>query len=145
MSINLDYIKENIDEIGIKEASILLKEWINNSKNPILRKNALEYFGKAVDNGNDFKFLENLFLSDENIEVRLVSGNILISNYLHYKELSSLFEFTLKKVSFVEQKLLAVNGVFPEYNTLKQREYIYTTEVYVVIREDLDRSSTAYQ
>lgn len=42
-------------------------------------------------------------------------------------------------------KLLAVNGVFPEYNTLKKREYIYTTDVYVVIREDLDRSSTAYQ
>jgi len=42
-------------------------------------------------------------------------------------------------------KLLAVNGVFPEYNTLKTREYIYTTDVYVVIREDLDRLSTAYQ
>ena len=42
-------------------------------------------------------------------------------------------------------KLLAINGVFPEYNTLKTREYIYTTDVYVVIREDLDRLSTAYQ
>ncbi len=42
-------------------------------------------------------------------------------------------------------KLLAVNGVVPEYNTLKKREYIYTTDVYVVIREDLDGSSTAYQ
>ncbi|MBN2518995.1 MAG: substrate-binding domain-containing protein [Bacteroidales bacterium] len=42
-------------------------------------------------------------------------------------------------------KLLAVNGVFPEYNTLKDKEYIYTTEVYMVIRSDLDRSSTAYQ
>ena len=42
-------------------------------------------------------------------------------------------------------KLLAVNGIFPEYNTLKDKNYIYTTNVYVVIREDLDKSSIAYQ
>jgi phosphate transport system substrate-binding protein len=42
-------------------------------------------------------------------------------------------------------KLLAVNGIVPQYNTLKKKQYIYTTDVYVVIREDLDRSSTAYQ
>jgi phosphate transport system substrate-binding protein len=42
-------------------------------------------------------------------------------------------------------KLLAINGVVPKYNTLKKGEYIYTTNVYAVIREDLDRLSTAYQ
>ena len=42
-------------------------------------------------------------------------------------------------------KLLAVSGIFPEYNTLKDKNYIYTTNVYVVIREDLDKSSIAYQ
>ncbi len=42
-------------------------------------------------------------------------------------------------------KLLAVNGVIPEYKTLKSEEYSYTTDVYVVIREDLDRLSNAYQ
>lgn len=41
-------------------------------------------------------------------------------------------------------KLLAVNGVVPGYNTLRNRDYIYTTEVYVAICEDLDESSTAY-
>ena len=41
-------------------------------------------------------------------------------------------------------KLLAVNGVAPDYNTLRKGEYIYTTEVYAVIREDLNRSSNAY-
>ena len=42
-------------------------------------------------------------------------------------------------------KLLAIDGVIPEYNTLKDEEYIYTTKVYLVIREDLGRLSTAYQ
>ncbi len=41
--------------------------------------------------------------------------------------------------------LLAVDGVYPDYKTLKNREYGYTTDVYVVIRADLDKSSTAYK
>ncbi len=41
-------------------------------------------------------------------------------------------------------KIIAVDGAYPEYTSLKNRNYKYTTEVYVVIREDLDRSSTAY-
>ncbi len=42
-------------------------------------------------------------------------------------------------------KLLSVNGIFPEYNTLKKKQYIYTTDVYSVIREDLDSLSNAYK
>jgi phosphate transport system substrate-binding protein len=42
-------------------------------------------------------------------------------------------------------KLLAVNGIVPQYSSLKKKEYIYTTDVYAVIRQDLDRLSTAYQ
>jgi phosphate transport system substrate-binding protein len=42
-------------------------------------------------------------------------------------------------------KLLAVDGVYPDYSTLKNREYGYTTNVYVVIREDLDKFSSAYK
>lgn len=41
-------------------------------------------------------------------------------------------------------KLLAVNGVFPEKKNLSDKQYIYTTEVYAVIRKDLDRESLAY-
>jgi phosphate transport system substrate-binding protein len=41
-------------------------------------------------------------------------------------------------------KLLGVNGVVPEYSTLRNKHYTYTTDVYAVIREDMDRSSTAY-
>lgn len=41
-------------------------------------------------------------------------------------------------------KLLSVNGVAPSVSTLRNKEYIYTTEVYVVIRQDLDKSSTAH-
>jgi len=40
-------------------------------------------------------------------------------------------------------KLLAVNGILPSYNSLREGDYIYTTEVFAVIREDLDEASTA--
>lgn len=42
-------------------------------------------------------------------------------------------------------KLLAVNGIFPEYNALKRKQYIYTTDVFAVIRKDLDSQSNAYK
>jgi phosphate transport system substrate-binding protein len=41
-------------------------------------------------------------------------------------------------------KHIAVDGIYPDYNSLRKREYPYTTEVYVSIREDLDKSSMAY-
>ena len=53
----------------------------------------------------------------------------------YYKEFMARSEFV---------KHISVDGVYPDYNTLKSREYPYTTDVYAVIREDLDRSSMAY-
>lgn len=42
-------------------------------------------------------------------------------------------------------KHISVDGVYPDYNTLQSREYPYTTDVYAVIREDLNKSSMAYE
>lgn len=44
-----------------------------------------------------------------------------------------------------EVKHISVDGVYPDSNTLKNREYPYTTDVYAVVREDLDKSSMAYK
>jgi phosphate transport system substrate-binding protein len=41
-------------------------------------------------------------------------------------------------------KLLGIDGVVPAYHSLRNRQYKYTTEVYAVIREDLQKTSTAY-
>jgi phosphate transport system substrate-binding protein len=42
-------------------------------------------------------------------------------------------------------KRIAVDGVYPDYNALRTREYNYTAEVYAVIRENLDINSEAYK
>jgi phosphate transport system substrate-binding protein len=42
-------------------------------------------------------------------------------------------------------KHISVDGVYPDSNTLKSRQYPYTTDVYALIREDIDKSSMAYK
>lgn len=42
-------------------------------------------------------------------------------------------------------KLIGVNGYYPDYENIKTRKYPITTEVYVVIRKDLDKDNNAYK
>ena len=53
-------------------------------------------------------------------------------------------EYMLKQYSSMVNAL-EVNGIYPDSVTIKNRTYPYTTEVYAVIRSDLDRSSQAYK
>jgi len=45
----------------------------------------------------------------------------------------------------VSLKTIAVNGVYPDKRTIANRSFPYTSEVYVIIRSDLDKSSMAYK
>ena len=40
---------------------------------------------------------------------------------------------------------IAINGIFPDNNTVINKTYPFISEVYVAIRSDLDRNSPAYQ
>lgn len=42
-------------------------------------------------------------------------------------------------------KLCGVNGIFPNYENIRTRRYPFTTEVYAVIRADLDKENKAYE
>jgi phosphate transport system substrate-binding protein len=42
-------------------------------------------------------------------------------------------------------KHITVDGVYPDKKTIKNHSYPYTTAVYSVVRQDLDRSSMAYK
>lgn len=46
---------------------------------------------------------------------------------------------------FDDLKILGVNGVVPDKNTISNRTYPFTAEVYMIIRSDLDRSSMSYK
>lgn len=54
-------------------------------------------------------------------------------------------EYIVRDGIFDELKTLSVDGVRPDRNTIKNRTYPFTSEVYMMIRSDLDRSSMAYK
>ncbi len=107
MTFTPQEIKDRIKEIGISEAKNLLKNWILESNEENHRRKALEIID-SLDEGNDFGFFEQLFLSDEDLEIRLISGNILREKYQDHKKIELLLEFTLTRILFLEQKLFAV-------------------------------------
>jgi len=133
MGLTPQYIKESINEIGNKEAFSLLKDWINNSNDPDLRIEALDVFGH-LDNGRNFRFFEQIFLSDEDPKMRLLSGNLLKERYINHKKLISLLEFTLSSVENIDQKFLAIKIL----NSLKSKK------AHKVIKEFLKRSIKKY-
>ena len=107
MDLTPEYIKKNLEKIGDKAARDMLKQWIINSDDRVLRKSALNLYS-FIDDQKQFRFLEQLFLSDEDINIRTLSGNILRDKYSHNKKFVSLLEFTVNNVNDVDQKLFAV-------------------------------------
>ena len=110
MKISLSFIKENIEQFGNSEACQILKEWVNSSNDQKLRQEALDLYG-YLENGQDFKFLEQIFLSDENPDLRLISGNILKEHYLDNEQLISLLEFTLRQIDNIDLNIFSNLGI----------------------------------
>jgi phosphate transport system substrate-binding protein len=48
-------------------------------------------------------------------------------------------------VGSAETKTLAIDGIHPDAGSIRDKTYPFVAEVYVSIRSDLDRSTTAYQ
>ncbi len=122
MGFNPRYIKENISQIGIKEAKTHLKRWISDSNDPQLRNEALEIYGE-LEQGKDYKFLEEIFLSDEDISLRLLSGKILGAHYFQNKKLIKLLEFVLYSAENINQKFFALD-LLAKFNLKKSRNII---------------------
>ncbi|MDR1879733.1 MAG: substrate-binding domain-containing protein [Tannerellaceae bacterium] len=70
--------------------------------------------------------------------VRIVNNiNGLCYTVYYYKEQIVRDELSVRHI--------AVDGVYPDKNTIKNQSYPYVAEVYAVIRNNLDKSSMAYK
>jgi hypothetical protein len=107
MQLNPTNIQEHLQQLGKKEATNLLKEWICNSNEQALREQALDVLG-VIDEGDKYLFFEQLFLSDANLTISLTAGKILSKKYRDHKKLLSLLQYTLEKVENIDKKLLAI-------------------------------------
>ncbi|TXT62542.1 MAG: putative Leucine-rich repeat domain protein [Promethearchaeota archaeon] len=111
-------LRNHCNEYGLNECVELLKEWINHSNNPVMRKTALQYLGE-IDHGTQYNFLEGLFLSDENIDLALQSGYIL-RKYTHYEDsFINLLSYVLKRSESIQKKIFALEALnlIPNINT----------------------------
>jgi phosphate transport system substrate-binding protein len=57
----------------------------------------------------------------------------------------TLYYYNAQMVKENIAKTIAVDGISPDKNTIKNQSYPYTTKVYAVIRSDLDKTSMAYK
>ncbi|MFX1397094.1 MAG: leucine-rich repeat domain-containing protein [Promethearchaeota archaeon] len=104
---------DNLDRIGKEQVIVLLKEWINNSNDIILRLESLECLGSVDFNLEDnFEFFEQLFVSDEYSDVRILSGKILQKCYSNHEKFLELLDYALTKISDARQKLFALDALF---------------------------------
>lgn len=124
MGFNPQYLREKISQIGIKEAKIHLKRWINNSNNQDLRREALRLYGE-IEQGKDYSFLEEIFLSDESVILRLLSGKILGHNYFQHKKVIKLLEYVLNSEEEIYIKFLALE-ILDKFNLKKCHTIIHT-------------------
>ena len=122
MELDPDLIKKNLVESGKEEGLILLRELIENSTDPKMRRKALENYGE-LENGKNFTFFENLFFSDEDLPIRLIAGKVLIKGYSLHKKLTPLLEYTLKKMSSIEQKIFSLRSLSSQ-DTIKSRKIV---------------------
>ncbi len=102
-------------------------------------------------NSGSQELMESLVMKDLtmiNLPDMIVEGMMGLVNRIEYDKNGlgySVYFYTQFMIRSDSIKLLAVDGVFPEFTTLKNNEYPYTTDVYAVIRSDLDTTSTAFK
>ncbi|MFW9952885.1 MAG: leucine-rich repeat domain-containing protein, partial [Candidatus Thorarchaeota archaeon] len=96
-------IRENIEHLGKTEAQTMLREWIVSSEDNFKRREALEVY-ISLDDGKNFRFYEQLFLTDEDEEIRNLAGLSLKQNYISDKRLLILLKFILEEQKQLEIK-----------------------------------------
>jgi phosphate transport system substrate-binding protein len=102
-------------------------------------------------NSGSQELMESLVMKDLimlNLPDMIAYGMIGLVNQIEYDRQGlgySVNYYTEYMIRSDSVKLIAVDGVYPDRNTLKNKEYRYTTNVYAVVREDLEKTTIAYQ
>ena len=143
MMIDPRFIQDHIDQFTNKEASKILKEWIENSSNQNLRKEAIDLLS-SIDDGSNFEFYEQLFISEENKPIRDVAGLMLRKKYFHHENLFPLLDFTLRKIDNIDQKFLALE-VLNSSNSQKALNIIKTYIKHLSEIKDLKKKFNQFE
>lgn len=78
---------------------------------------------------------------------KIIDGSAVTNNQIAadpYALSYSVYYYEAQIAQNAQVRTVAVNGVTPDANTIRTRQYPFVTEVYAVIRADLARDSSAY-
>ena len=67
----------------------------------------------------------------------------MIKGSLNYK--GEITESVVDPYEYMSVQKIAVNGIYPQYSTIKDNTYPFVAPVYAIIRSDLDKNSMAYK
>lgn len=107
-------------------------------------------YQRNVNSGSQ-ELMESLLMKDLtmlDLPDMIMMGMMGMINQIEYDREGlgySVNYYTRNMVRSDSVKILTVDGKYPDYNMIKDRKYEYTTDVFVVIREDLEKSSAAYK
>lgn len=102
-------------------------------------------------NSGSQELMESLVMKDlemPDLPDMIVYGMMGLINRIEYDRQGlgySVHYYTRYMVRSDSTQLLSVDGEYPGADEIKKRKYPYVTEVYAVIRDDLDHSSIAYR
>jgi phosphate transport system substrate-binding protein len=102
-------------------------------------------------NSGSQELMESLIMKDLtmiDLPDMIIYGMVGLINQIEYDRQGlgySVNYYTQYMIRSDSVKLIAVDGVYPDRNNIKNKEYGYTANVYAVIREDMEKTSPAYQ
>ena len=130
-----------------------ITDWINISDNSMFLENYSKISAyQRNDNSGSQELMKTLVMVDlEMIDEKDMVSYAMWGPYdrLAYDEYGIAYTvYFYKKFMapfYYNVKFCGVDGFYPCYDTIYNQTYPYTTEVYVVIKKDLDVNSTAYK
>lgn len=121
MNLNPQYIANNIEKFGKQEAKYLLKGWIETSQKTHIRIQSLHLLGE-IDDGGSFSFYEQLYVSDNDLPMRMKAGEILRNHYAGNPDFIPLLRYTLYQNWPIDLILFAMR-------TLKERQTYHSRKI----------------
>jgi phosphate transport system substrate-binding protein len=89
--------------------------------------------------------MADLFVNHDELIVFNMTG--AVDRVFHERDAIcyTVYYFKEYMVTGIDVKSLAINGIYPDKETIGNYSYPYTAEVYAVIHADMDKSSMAYK
>ncbi len=143
--------KNPVKSLTTKQVQDIYTGKITNWKEVGGADNIIKPYVRNANSGSQ-ELMESLVMKDVKIAtfpVEIVSSMMLAFGSVRYDVNGLCYTVYYYKENMVRENLMvkhiAIDGVYPDKATITNKSYPYTTEVYAVVRSDLDKNSMGYK